>query len=99
MWIDEDLTQDLQVSGGKMLHASTRVNAHKSTYVYKDVMIPRYGVKRGLVPNCVVGGSNPAWAGFQCVKTLTCYCLWGRDITWGPGLCGAYLTGMVKNHH
>ena len=27
-----------------------------------------------------VGGSNPKWDGSQGVKSLTCYCLWGRDI-------------------
>ena len=52
-----------------------------------------------LVPTRVVRGSTTAWAGFQGVKNLTCYCLWDRDVKWGLSLCGAYLTGTVENHH
>ena len=62
----------------------SKVNGGRAGWsVYFNWFVP-------LVPNRVVVGSNPSWAGFQCVNNLTCYCIWGRDIKWGRGLRGAW---------
>ena len=33
-----------------------------------------------------------------CLYFLPAYCLWGRDVECGPGLCKICLTGTLKNH-
>ena len=49
----------------------------------------------------------PVWSGVhtphgldrkEYTPDLNCYCLCGRDIKWGSGLYGVYLTGTVKKN-